>query len=131
MLRPERNKITQCGIHTSCANSVGERKIQRIQSFCLSLLHLCQSSSVFASLRQSSSVFVSLRQSSSVFVIFRQSSSVFVSLRQSSSVFVGILQSLSVSVSLPQPSSSFWSLFHLLLLQVPFRAPVTQGSITL
>ena len=83
-------------------------KYKRIQSFCLSLLHLCQSSSVFASLRQSSSVFVSLRQSSSVFVSLRQSSSVFASLRQSSSVFFSLRQSSSVFLKLLElVSSSF------------------------
>ena len=31
MVRPERNKIAQCGIHTSCANSVGEKIQIQIQ----------------------------------------------------------------------------------------------------
>ena len=94
-------------------------KYKRIQSFCLSLLHLCQSSSVFASLRQSSSVFVSLRQSTSVFVSLRHFSPVFVSLRQSSSVFFSLCQSPSVFLSLPQAFGACFIFFYCRFLFVP------------
>ena len=110
MLRPERNKITQCGIHASCVNSVGERKIQKNSEL---LLKSSPSLSVFVSFRQSSPVFVSLRQSSSVFVSLRQSSSVFVIFRQSSSVFVSLRRYSSVFVSLRQSSSAFLKLLEL------------------